>query len=163
GNPNPKFTYSLNNTFNIGNFDVSLFIQGVQGNDIFNANRLFTENMSVTTNQSTAILNRWNGAGSSNTMPRAIFGDPNNNTRQSTRYIEDGSYIRLKNVNISYNVPLDAFKNKVFNSLKLYVSGQNLLTITDYSGFDPEVGANGIDNNIYPVTRTFTLGATLGF
>lgn len=163
GNPNPKFTYSLNNTFNIGNFDVSLFIQGVQGNDIFNANRLFTENMSVTTNQSTAILNRWNGAGSSNTMPRAIFGDPNNNTRQSTRYIEDGSYIRLKNVNISYNVPLDTFKNKVFSSVKLYISGQNLFTITDYSGFDPEVGANGIDNNIYPVTRTFTLGATLGF
>lgn len=163
GNPNPKFTYSLNNTFNIGNFDIAVFVQGVQGNDIFNANRLFTENMSVTTNQSTEILNRWNGAGSSNSMPRAVFGDPNNNTRQSTRYIEDGSYVRLKNVNISYNVPLDAFKSKVFSSLKLYVSAQNLFTITNYSGFDPEVGANGIDNNIYPVTRTFTLGATLGF
>ena len=163
GNPNPRFTYSLNNIFNIGNFDIAIFIQGVQGNDIFNANRLFTENMSVTTNQSTEVLNRWNGAGSSNNMPRAVFGDPNNNTRQSTRYIEDGSYVRLKNVNISYNVPLDAFKSKVFNALKLYVSEQNIFTITNYSGFDPEVGVNGIDNNIYPVSRTFILGATLGF
>ena len=163
GNPNPKFTYSLNNSFSLGDFDLSIFFQGVYGNDIFNANRLYTENMSVTTNQSTAVLNRWTGPGSSNSMPRAVFGDPNNNNRQSTRYIEDGSYIRLKNVNLSYSLPVDKFKKSFFNSVKLYVSGQNLFTITDYSGFDPEVGPNGIDNNIYPITRTFTLGATLGF
>ncbi|WP_189702599.1 SusC/RagA family TonB-linked outer membrane protein [Subsaximicrobium wynnwilliamsii] len=163
GNPNPDITYSLNNTFTFGNFDLSVFFQGVYGNDIFNANRLYTENMSVTTNQSTAVLNRWRGPGTSNSIPRAVFGDPNNNNRQSTRYIEDGSYLRLKNVNLSYNVPTDFYDNKTFSSIKVYVSGQNLFTITDYSGFDPEVGPNGIDNNIYPVTRTFTLGATLGF
>lgn len=163
GNPNPKINYSLNNTFSIGDFDLSIFFQGVYGNDIFNANRLYTENMSVTTNQSTEVLNRWNGPGTSNSVPRAVFGDPNNNNRQSTRYIEDGSYLRLKNVNLSYTLPLEKFKNTLFSSIKLYVSGQNLFTITSYSGFDPEVGPNGIDNNIYPITRTFTLGATLGF
>lgn len=163
GNPNPDFTYSLNNTFTIGNFDLSIFFQGVYGNDIFNANRLYTENMSVTTNQSTSVLNRWQGAGSSNSMPRAIFGDPNNNNRQSTRYIEDGSYLRLKNVNLSYTIPVEKFNTSFFNSATLYLSAQNLFTITNYSGFDPEVGPNGIDNNIYPITRTFTLGATVGF
>lgn len=163
GNPNPDITYSLNNTFEIGNFNLNIFLQGVHGIDIFNANRLFTENMSVTTNQSSATLNRWQGAGSSNTIPRAIFGDPNNNTRQSTRYIEDGSYLRLKNVSIAYNVPTESFKHHVFNSMKIYMSAQNLFTISKYNGFDPEVGPNGIDNNIYPVTRTFTFGVTLGF
>lgn len=163
GNPNPKFNYSLNNTFTLGNFDLSFFLQGVYGNDIFNANRLYTENMSVTTNQSTATLDRWRGPGTSTSIPRAVFGDPNNNNRQSTRYIEDGSYLRLKNVNLSYALPLEKIKNTLFNSVKLYVSGQNLFTVTNYSGFDPEVGPNGIDHNIYPITKTFTLGATLGF
>ncbi|MCL8008336.1 TonB-dependent receptor [Gelidibacter japonicus] len=163
GNPNPKFNYSLNNTFRIGDFDLSVFFQGVYGNDIFNANRLYTENMSVTTNQSTEVLNRWNGPGTSNSVPRAVFGDPNNNNRQSTRYIEDGSYLRLKNVNLAYTLPSEKFKNTPFSSIKLYVSGQNLFTITNYSGFDPEVGPNGIDNNIYPITKTYTIGATLGF
>ncbi|MCB0464259.1 MAG: SusC/RagA family TonB-linked outer membrane protein, partial [Aequorivita sp.] len=163
GNPNPDFTYSINNTFKIGDFDLSIFFQGVHGNDIFNANRLYTENMSVTTNQSTDVLSRWRGPGTSNTMPRAVFGDPNNNNRQSTRYIENGSYFRLKNVNLTYNLPVEKFRNNVFSSFKIYVTGQNLFTITDYSGFDPEVGPNGIDMNIYPVTRTFTFGLTMGF
>lgn len=163
GNPNPDITFSLNNTVTIGDFDLNIFFQGVYGNDIFNANRLYLENMSVTTNQSRAVLNRWQGPGTSNAMPRAVFGDPNQNTRPSTRYIEDGSYLRLKNINLSYNVPSELFKTPFFSSLKLYVSAQNLWTLTDYSGFDPEVGTNGIDNNIYPVTRSFTLGATLGF
>jgi len=163
GNPNPDFIYSLNNTFKIGSFDLNIFLQGVYGNDIFNANRLYTENMSVTTNQSTAVLDRWTGQGTSNTLPRAIFGDPNNNSRPSTRYIEDGSYLRLKNVNLTYNLPVDSFNNSPISSAKVYLSGQNLITITDYSGFDPEVGANGIDNNIYPVTRTFTVGLNVGF
>lgn len=163
GNPNPDFTYSLNNTFRLGNFNLNIFLQGVHGNDIFNANRIYTEGMSVTNNQSTAVLNRWRGPGTSNTMPRAVFGDPNNNARPSTRYIEDGSYLRLKNVNLSYNVPVEKFAEKSLSSASIYVSGQNLFTITDYSGFDPEVGPNGIDNNNYPVTRTIMLGVNLGF
>tara|TARA_Y100001933_G_C19012033_1_gene569292 strand:+ start:4528 stop:7551 length:3024 start_codon:yes stop_codon:yes gene_type:complete len=161
--PNPDFTFSLNNTISMGNFNLSVFFQGVYGNEIFNANRLYTENMSVTTNQSTSVLERWRGPGTSTFMPRAVFGDPNNNSRQSTRYIEDGSYVRLKNISLSYDVPLDKMKNSFFDSVKLYVSGQNLFTLTNYSGFDPEVGPTGIDNNIYPVVRTITLGTTLGF
>ena len=163
GNPNPDFTYSLNNTFRIYDFDLNIFLQGVHGNDIFNATRLNTENMSVTTNQSVAVLDRWRGPGTSNVMPRAIFGDPNNNTRPSDRYIEDGSYLRLKNINIGYNIPVDTFSDKFFSSAKVYFSGQNLLTITDYSGIDPEVGVNGIDLNTFPLTRTFTVGINLGF
>lgn len=160
GNPNPEFTYSINNSFTIGNFELGVFLQGVHGNDIFNANRLFMENMSVTTNQSTGVLNRWAGPGTSNTTPRAVFGDPNNNTRPSTRFIEDGSYIRLKNVNLAYNIPLD--NKNYFSKVQVYFSGQNLFTLSDYSGFDPEVVANGIDDRIYPVARTFILGVNLG-
>ena len=163
GNPNPDFTFSLNNTLSMGNFGLSVFLQGVYGNDIFNANRLYTENMSVTTNQSISVLQRWRGPGTSTFMPRAVFGNPNNNNRQSTRYIEDGSYARLKNINLSYNVPMERMKKSFFDSVKLYVSGQNVFTLTNYSGFDPEVGPSGIDNNIYPIVRTITLGTTLGF
>ena len=163
GNPNPDFTYSLNNTFSYKNFDLNIFLQGVYGNDIFNATRLTTENMSVTTNQSIAVLDRWRGPGTSNTIPRAIFGDPNNNARPSDRYIEDGSYLRLKNINLGYNIPVDEFGDSFFDSAKVYFSGQNLYTITDYSGIDPEVGTNGIDLNTFPLTRTFTVGVNFGF
>lgn len=163
GNPNPDFTYSLNNTFKIGDFDLNIFLQGVYGNDIFNANRLYTENMAVTNNQSDAVLGRWTGPGTSNSIPRAVFGDPNNNTRASNRFIEDGSYLRLRNINLTYNIPLEKHKNNFINSARVYVSGQNLFTVTDYSGFDPEVPSNGIDNNIYPVTRSYTVGVNIGF
>ena len=163
GNPNPKFTYSLNNTIKFGNFDLSVFLQGVYGNDIFNANRLFTENMSITTNQAATVLDRWTGPGTSTTTPRAIFGDPNNNTRPSTRYIEDGSYLRIRNVNLGYTLPVESFGDNLFRTARIYVSGQNLYTFTNYSGFDPEVGPNGIDNNIYPITRNVTVGINVGF
>lgn len=163
GNPNPDFIYSLNNTFRIGNFDLNIYIQGIHGNDIFNATRLYTENMAVITNQSTEVLERWTGPGTSSTMPRAIYGDPNNNIRPSTRYIEDGSYLRLKNISLAFNIPVENFASGYFKSSKIYFSGQNLLTITDYSGLDPEVGANGIDLNNYPLTKTFSLGVNLTF
>uniref|UniRef100_UPI0035646194 hypothetical protein n=1 Tax=Salegentibacter sp. TaxID=1903072 RepID=UPI0035646194 len=91
------------------------------------------------------------------------FGDPNNNARPSTRYIEDGSYLRLRNVNLSYNIPVETFAENALTSARVYISGQNLYTLTDYSGFDPEVGPNGIDNNNYPVTRTILLGVNVGF
>lgn len=162
GNPNPKFTFSLNNTFSYKNFDLSIFFQGVSGNDVYNANRMYTESMSIPNNQTTATLGRWTGPGTSNSMPRAVFGDPNNNARVSDRFIEDGSYIRLKNISLSYNFPKEIVKN-IFTSAKIYFAAQNVFTITDYSGFDPEVSVNGIDNNVYPVTRTFSLGLNLGF
>lgn len=162
GNPNPKFTFSLNNTFTYKNFDLTVFLQGTYGNDIFNANRMYTESMSIINNQSAAVLSRWTGEGTSNTMPRAIFGDPNQNSRVSDRYIEDGSYIKLKNVNLSYTLPKGIFGEN-FRLVKVFVSAQNLVTWTKYSGFDPEVSVNGIDNATYPVTRTVSLGLNVGF
>ena len=162
GNPNPKFTFSLNNTFNYKNFDLTIFLQGSYGNDIFNANRMYTEAMSIIQNQSTAVLGRWTGEGTSNNIPRAIYGDPNQNSRVSDRYIEDGSYLKIKNINLSYTLPKDVFGQN-FNSVKIFVSAQNLVTWTKYSGFDPEVPVNGIDNGTYPITRTVSLGLNIGF
>ena len=162
GNPNPKFTFSFNNTFSYKNFDLTIFLQGSYGNDIFNANRMYTEAMSIIQNQSTAVLGRWTGEGTSNNIPRAIYGDPNQNSRVSDRYIEDGSYLKIKNINLSYTLPKAVFGQN-FNSVKIFVSAQNLVTWTKYSGFDPEVPVNGIDNGTYPITRTVSLGLNIGF
>lgn len=162
GNPNPKFTYSLNNSFSYKKFDLTIFFQGVYGSDIYNANRMYSESMSVANNQTTATLDRWTGPGTSNSMPRAVYGDPNTNARVSDRFVEDGSYLRLKNISLSYNFPESVFNN-VFSSIRLYFSAQNVFTITDYKGFDPEVSVNGIDNNVYPVTTNYSIGLNLGF
>jgi len=162
GSPNPTFIFAMNNTFAYKGFDLSIFLQGVAGNKIFNANRLYTEAMSVAQNQTIATLNRWNGEGTSNTMPRAVFNDPNKNTRQSDRYIEDGSYLRIKNVTLGYSIPGLLLKKIHISTARFYLSAQNLFTLTKYTGIDPEVGSNGIDNNVYPVTRTYSIGVNLG-
>ena len=162
GDPNPDFIFSFNNTLNYKNFSLNIFLQGVYGNEIFNANRIYTEGMAVTTNQVASVLDRWTGEGTSNTVPRAVYGDPNNNSRASTRFVEDGSYLRVKSVKLSYTFPDKLFGKKYFKNAKVYLSGQNLLTLTDYSGFDPEVPTSGIDNNFYPVTRTISVGINLG-
>lgn len=162
GNPNPTFSFALNNTFSYKGFDLSIFLQGVAGNKIINANRFWNEAMDVAQDQTIATLNRWTGEGTSNIMPRAVFNDPNKNTRPSDRYVEDGSYLRVKNVTLGYNLPVNLIKQIKISSARFYVSGQNLITFTKYSGFDPEVGTSGIDNNVYPVTRTISIGVNLG-
>jgi hypothetical protein len=162
GNPNPTFIFALNNSFSFQGFDLSIFLQGIAGNEICNANRFWSEAMAVAQNQTTETLNRWTGPGTSNTMPRAVFNDPNKNTRPSDRYIEDGSYLRIKNLTMGYTIPKLLMKKAHITSARLYVSAQNLYTFTKYKGFDPEIGAGGIDNNVYPVTRTFTIGVNLG-
>lgn len=163
GNPNPGFIFSMNNTFEFKNFDFTIFLQGVYGNDIFNANRLQIEGMDAARNQSKNVLNRWNGEGTSTAMPRAVFGDPAQNNRISDRYIEDGSYLRVKNITLGYTVPKNIAAKAKMSSLRLYLSLQNLATLTKYTGIDPEVGINGIDNNVYPVTKTYSLGINLSF
>lgn len=162
GSPIPTAIFSLNNTFTYKGFDLSVFMQGGSGNKIFNANRIYTEGMAVAYNQTTAVLDRWSGPGTSNIMPRAVFNDPNKNTRVSNRYIEDGSYLRIKNVTFGYTLPKST-RNTIVSNLRLYLSAQNLITFTKYTGFDPEVGANGIDLNVYPVTRTISAGVQLTF
>lgn len=162
GNPNPTFIFSLNNSFSFKGLDLSVFLQGIAGNEICNANRFWSEAMAVAQNQTTETLKRWTGPGTSNTMPRAIFNDPNKNTRPSDRYIEDGSYLRIKNVTLGYTIPKLLMKKVHISSARIYVSAQNLHTFSKYKGFDPEIGTNGIDNSVYPVTQTFTVGVNLG-
>ena len=163
GNPNPTFIFALNNSFTFKGFDMSLFLQGVAGNKIFNANRLYTEAMSVAQNQTTETLDRWTGEGTSNSMPRAIFNDPNKNTRPSDRYVENGSYLRIKNLTLGYTLPVSLTEKAHLSSVRVYASGLNMYTFTEYTGFDPEVGTSGIDNNVYPVTATYSFGVNIGF
>jgi TonB-linked SusC/RagA family outer membrane protein len=163
GKPNPDFIFALNNNFKYKGFDLNISLQGVYGVDIFNANRIWNEGMAVAYNQTTETLSRWNGEGTSNTMPRAVFNDPNKNTQQSDRYIENGSYLRIKNVAFGYTLPKQVIAKIKMSSARIYISGTNLLTFTNYKGFDPEVGANGIDNGAYPLTRNISIGANITF
>lgn len=161
GNPNPKFIYAMNNTFSYAGFDLSVFLQGVYGNKIFNANNVYQESMAVAQNQTARVLGRWEGEGTSNTIPRAIYNDPNKNSRISDRFVEDGSYLRIKTATLGYTLPDALIKKAGFSRAHIYVTGQNLFTFTKYTGFDPEVGSNGIDFSVYPVTRTISLGINL--
>lgn len=163
GDPNPDFTFGIRNSVSVGRFDLHLMLQGVVGNDVFDANRIWTEGMSSARNQTTAVEHRWTGPGTSNSMPRAVFGDPNGNSRASDRYIEDGSYLRLKELTVGYALPGGVTRRINASTARVYLAAQNLLTLTGYSGFDPEVGINGIDNNVYPVTRTISVGVDLAF
>ncbi|MCX6219732.1 MAG: TonB-dependent receptor [Bacteroidia bacterium] len=163
GSPNPTFIFAMNNSFSYKGFDLTIFMQGVAGNKICNANRFWSEAMSVAQNQTTEVLKRWTGDGTSNIMPRAVFNDPNKNTRPSDRYIEDGSYLRIKNVTLGYALPKLLLEKMRISSVRFYLSAQNLFTFTKYKGFDPEVSPSGIDNNVYPVTQTYSLGINLGF
>jgi TonB-linked SusC/RagA family outer membrane protein len=160
GNPNPQFIYAMANDFSYKGFDLNIFLQGVQGNDIFNANNVFQESMAVAQNQTTKVLGRWEGEGTSNDIPRAIFNDPNNNSRISSRFLEDGSYLRIKNVTLGYTLPHSLLAN-TFQKARIYLSAQNLFTFTKYSGFDPEVPANGVDYNVYPLTRVLSVGINI--
>jgi TonB-linked SusC/RagA family outer membrane protein len=163
GDPNPSFIFAMNNSFACKGVDLSIFLQGVSGNKIFNANRIYQEGMAVAQNQTTAVLDRWEGEGTSNTMPRAVFNDPNKNTRVSDRFIEDGSYLRIKNITLGYTLPRHVIQKAKISSARIYLSAQNLLTFTKYTGFDPEVTSGGIDLNVYPVTRIISAGVNFSF
>jgi TonB-dependent starch-binding outer membrane protein SusC len=165
----PKFTYGLTNALTYKNFDLNIFFQGVQGNDIFNATRVDLEGMFDSKNQSTVVLNRWKTAGQVTDIPKA--NDPDN-YKNSTRFIEDGSFLRLKSLTLAYNFNNDLVQKLKLQKLTLYATGQNLFTITDYSGFDPEVNAFGtnsrgteigVDYGTYPQTRTIVFGLNVDF
>jgi TonB-linked SusC/RagA family outer membrane protein len=161
GNPSPTFIFAVDNSFAYRGFDLDIFLQGVSGNNIFNANNIYQEGMSVGQNQTAATLKRWHGEGTSGSMPRAVYNDPNQNTRPSTRFIEDGSYLRIKTVTLGYTLPGNLVRHTGFSSVRIYASCFNLYTFTRYSGFDPEVPVSGIDFNVYPVTRTLSAGINL--
>lgn len=168
GSPFPDFTYGFGNEFTYGNLSLNFFIQGVKGSTIFNINRTESENpISFRRNRlAETYTDRWTPENPTNKNSSAIPVAVSYASNINSRAAEDASYVRLKNVQISYNVPLGgagAVKN-----LQLYATGQNLLTITKYSGADPEASAFGISNvradyNAYPLTRIYTLGANIGF
>lgn len=167
GDANPDFTYGITNTFTYKSFGLNIFLQGSQGNDIFNATRLETEAMTDSKNQSTAVLNRWRQAGDITDIPRTnqVGDGSTNNSRLSTRFLEDGSYLRIKAVTFSYNFPKSVMEKMKISSLSLYATGENLFTITNYSGFDPEVNSYGASNTVrgvdygtYPQTRNIIFG-----
>ncbi|MGZ5133669.1 MAG: SusC/RagA family TonB-linked outer membrane protein, partial [Flavitalea sp.] len=165
----PKITYALNLGANYKNFDASVFFQGVQGNKIYNAARVITEGMVRFFNAGTQVLNAWTPTNKNTNIPRAISSDPNQNARPSTRFLENGSYLRLKNVMVGYNVPaasLQSLTKGVVSSFRIYIAAQNILTFTNYSGYDPEVGnrtpnsslTNGIDFAVYPQPKAYQVG-----
>jgi TonB-linked SusC/RagA family outer membrane protein len=164
GNPNPDFTYGVNNTLSWLGFDLNVFVQGSQGNDIYNQNRYILESaLYGNSNGSSRVLNRWTGPGTSTDVPRAVAGDPNNNLRVSSYYLEDGSYLRLKTLTLGYTVPKALQDRLAAKQLRVYVSAQNLVTLTKYTGFDPEVGSRGVDLGVYPQPRVFMGGLNIGF
>ena len=163
GNPNPSWLFSMNNSLSYKGFELSVFLQGIAGNKIYNANNIDNTGMAAAYNQTTDVLKRWQGEGTSNSMPRAVFGDPNQNTRVSDRFVENGSYLCLKNITLSYTFPKQWLQKAQIENARLSLSCENVATITGYSGFDPEVGINGIDQNRYPISRTFSLGLNFNF
>jgi TonB-linked SusC/RagA family outer membrane protein len=169
GNPNPSFTYGLNNTFGFKGFDLNVFLQGSQGNDVYNLNRYYTEGgLYGASNASTLTLDRWTAPGTSNYVPRAVAGDPNQNLRISSHYVENGSYMRIKLLTLGYTLPKTLFTHlPAVQRVRVYVSAQNLVTVTKYKGFDPELGNQGgsfgIDRGIYPQARVFLAGLNFGF
>ena len=164
GNPNPDYTFGFSNNFTYKNWYLDTLITGSVGNDIYNASRFELELMNDFKNQSTAVLDRWTTPGQITNVPRAYSLSA---MQISDRFVEDGSYIKLKSITLGYN-----FKNpfKGLSKLNVYVTGQNLYTITDYSGFDPEVnafpgvvGTSGIDYGTYPQVKTFVVGLKANF
>lgn len=170
GNPHPDFTFGFQNSFDYKNFDLSIFLQGSYGNDIFNAvDRSLTAGNQTYTNQLTSVLDYWSVDNPDASQPRLARNDtPNINI--SDRYIEDGSYLRIQNVTLGYTIPSQALSKIGVSRFRLYGSIQNLWTFTNYSGYDPEVGVYnqdallmGVDNGRYPTPRTFTMGLNVEF
>jgi hypothetical protein len=165
GNPHPDFTYGLNMEVKYKGFDLSLFLQGSKGNDLYNG--VFRYDLN-TTNMPVTALERWTGEGSTNLYPRISHSDPNQNNRVSDRFIEDGSYMRIKNVQLGYTLPKTVVDKLKISNFRLYVAASNLFTFTDYSGLDPEIGSRGtleigIDRGFYPAARTFMAGINVTF
>ena len=163
GNPNPTWLFSMNNRFEWKGLELSVYLQGVAGNSIYNANNIENTGMAAAMNQTTAVLGRWTGEGTSNFIPRAVYGDPNQNCRVSDRFIENGSYLRVKNITLAYSFPARLLEKIHLQGLRLAFVCENVATISKYSGFDPEVSINGIDASRYPIPRTYSVGLNINF
>jgi len=164
GNPNPDFYGSFNSKIDFMNFTLDLLFTYSYGNDVYNALRANLESGSMPHNQTTAMLNRWFYEGQETSQPRVAYTDPMGNARFSDRWIEDGLYLRFKTLSLGYNVPL---KGTVIKGLKFWISADNLFTLSNYLGRDPEVSIKsdvlyqGIDAGMLPVTRSYFVGVKM--
>ena len=161
----PDFTYGFSFNGRYSNFDFNVFFQGSQGNDVYNGVGSLLSQTQRLFNVGTSVLDAWTPQNTDTEVPRIVADDPNNNRRVSDRFVEDGSYLRLKALTFGYTLPVTG--DGLLSNLRLYVTGQNLLTLTGYSGLDPEIGGalsqTGFDNGDYPTARSFIFGAQIGF
>jgi TonB-linked SusC/RagA family outer membrane protein len=170
GNPNPKFTYGITNTVTYKDFDLSIFLSGVYGNDIYNYARMLTEaNYNVYQNQLNTVMDRYTATNPGGSLPRYNQWNQNN-LKISDRFVESGSYLRIQNITLAYNFKTRLISKAKMNSARIYVAAQNLHTFTKYKGYDPELGSfnnsvllQNIDYGHYPTPRTFTIGANIEF
>lgn len=165
GNPNPDFIGMFNSAITYKRFSLNAILNFSVGNELYNGTRNVLEGMSGFENQTQVALNRWRADGQITNTPKATWGDPMGNAQFSDRFVEDGSYLRLRTIALSYNIPV---KDKVIKGAKIYVTANNLFTLTNYLGYDPEFSANpalfaqGVDTGLIPQVRTFQLGFKLG-
>lgn len=169
GNANPDFFYGLNNSVSYKGIGLTVFLEGSYGNDMLNATRIDSEGMIDPKNQLLSVNDRWRQAGDVTDIPKASWSNTDN-SRISTRFIEDASYLRVKTVTLSYDLPQSLLSKINLAGVRVYATGENLLTFTDYSGFDPEVNAfggsntlQGIDYGTYPQTRNIIFGLNVTF
>ncbi|NTV82898.1 MAG: SusC/RagA family TonB-linked outer membrane protein, partial [Bacteroidales bacterium] len=165
GNPTPKWTLGFNGALEYQNFDLSFLFTGAFGQQIFNGAQ--RQDLQYT-NRPVSYLDRWTGEGTSDEIPRYTWSDVNNNYRVSDLYIEDGSYLRMKNIQVGYTLPKKILERLKIGAWRFYISGENLLTFTGYSGAEPEIGAMspvdiGIDRGVYPAARTYRFGTSISF
>jgi TonB-dependent starch-binding outer membrane protein SusC len=174
GNPHPDFTYGINATASYKNFDLTLFFQGVQGVDVYNFGKYHTDFAFDPFNKSTRILDSWTPENRGASLPQLSSVNTNDELRPSTYFIEDGSYLRLKNLQIGYTLPAAMASAVKASNIRVYLQSQNLFTITGYSGMDPEVSLQnysdaarnldlGVDRGVYPNARSFIVGLNIGF
>ena len=164
----PKVEANLNLTAGYKGFDLSLLFGSAWGHKLFNGNRYFYESMQTPGQMLTSVLDAWTPTNTDTDMPRAVLNDPNRNARESDRFLENGNFVRLRQAQLGYTLPTNILKKAYIEKLRFYISGENLFTITKYSGTDPEFSRSspldtGIDSYIFPFTRSFTVGAQLTF
>jgi TonB-linked SusC/RagA family outer membrane protein len=165
GNSVPDYSYAINAKIAYKGIDFSIMLQGVAEAKIFNAMKNTTHNLSVQEyNRSNEVLNAWSPDNTGSDLPMVRLNDPNGNfSKESDFYLEDGDYLRIKNITLGYSFPKEIKDMLNLKKLRIYLSAENLATFTDYNGIDPEVGNNGIDSGRYPVAKSFLVGLNINF
>lgn len=163
----PKYEYSLSLSADYKGFDFNIFFQGVGGNKIYNGNDFRLLSLDTGRNFRAEAANAWTPSNTNTDIPRAVLGDPNRNSRASTRFLEKGDYLRIKTIQLGYALPTNVLETLAVDKFRVYLTCQNLFTFTNYSGLDPEVGGSvlsrGIDNNLYPKYKSLIMGVQFGF